>query len=454
MPMDDTLYDVFIAGILPEKKQQIEQVEAAFLAHYAGRYHLYKKSLQQSGEYCFAKSLSLQQAQEFQKKLLHIGILSRYRPAINHDINFELEPLPEQTITCPFCQHTQKRPENLKGKRCENCKAKMSLFEKRRRMLEKARQARPEPALSAPTPAAEPDALAVNPTIEQAVQKQQQNQRQNYFYSSLILFTLTAILAITGFALYQSGSQSEDEPGAEIAPSVQPKATAAKTDTREQSSILKQGLNPNVLAKISAEQVLKAAEHIKPDSEMPDLNKTTENQPSALQLEAALAQIQPSGPTITPDQLAQQIGALDTHSENFISQTEVQQSINQIEQASPEQRQQLRHQLEQNLPVTPDNKHAGDIFAPLYAMEQFKTANKHQQQRLKKLYRRYLQDKQIAKRLKQLQAQPTQPQYSRGLLRKPHAPTPLDKNLTRWLHPQLADILLNQRFNSIEKPNH
>ncbi len=447
----DTHYDVFIAGILPEKKHQTEQVEAAFLAHYAGRYHLYKKAQQQPGEYCFAKNVSLDQAQEFQKKLLQIGLLSRYRPAINHNLDFELEPLPEQTITCPFCQNTQKKPEKLTRQRCENCNAKMSLFEKYWRVHKQTKQSPRKPIHAAKASAVASETPAVSQVIEQTQQKHQITQHQTYFYNCLILFTITSILAITGFALYQSGIKPESEARVEIPPPAQTEPATANPVASEPSTILKQGLNPNVLSKLSADQLLKTAAQIKPTAKIPDMDEINLNGLNNSQLEASLNQLQQPTPAIDSDNLAQHIAALDNNTKNALTQTEAQQIIEQVKHASPEQRHRLRKQLEQNLPVTADNENAADIFAPLYAMEKFQHANKQQQQRLKKLYRSYLQDKQIAERLKHLSIKLSPDPFPNKLPQKTHPPTLLTKKLTRWLHPGLADILLNQHFSPINE---
>ncbi len=449
----DKRYDLFIAGIQAEHQGDADQIINEFVRLFP-EYQNLTEALRRSPplECRLARKIDLQQAESRQRQLARLGLICRYRPAVDQQPAFSLEPLAPQTITCPFCQHSQPKPEKPQGKRCANCNAKMSLFEKRQKILEKMRTQKAAASFTADekTVIAEPPVTQI---IRQAEQKQHRRRKQQLFSFSLLGFTLTAILAITGFAVYQLSlppnpalsTTSNETP---IDHTVLKSGSWHSASPLEHRSIRQKDLNTRLLSRLSADELLTAAI----------------NQPAAPG-NGAQATLDSLFNRIAPSETKKLMAALET--ERLLNPADVKSLVASLKQPlnsmpDNETRSQLLKQLQLLSPIPgnadevivkpyvfnveayrPD-KPEQDIFAVLYAMEAFNQANTKNSE-IHRLLRQYTLQKKF---LQQYRVMFTQA-LNKSLNIHENIPDKLHESLMRWLYPEIANVILSARSNPV-----
>ncbi len=465
----DTQYDVFIAGIQPEYQDNADQIIEEFASLFPEHQSL-AEPLSQSRpkEYCLARKVNLQQAENHQRQLARIGLICRYRPAVDQQPDFSLEPLAPQTITCPFCQHTQPKPEKLQGKRCAHCHAKMVLFEKRQKILAKLQ------AQKAAVFPVEENAIIEEPPvttiIRQTEQKLQHRRKQQVFSFGLIGFTLTAIVAITAFAAYQLSLQlgpqlpSPSHEHIVEKPVIKPKtASTPLLSPAERTQLLQQGLQPG--RQLSADKLLAMSKNQPIDlnqiSALPAIDTWANNAELAApkELKALLETEKP----LTPADTEKLVAALEQSIKSIPDNESMQQLLEQARTALPSVRN-VDQIIEKPHLINPwksrPNQPEQDIFTVLYAMEAFNQADKKKAQLL---LRQYKLQKKLLQQYRQILAEGLNNPLNMSELQDAGASryafprttqeraSQLNNAIAQWLYPETADIILSARFNPISR---
>ena len=442
-------YDVFIAGIQPEYKDDADRIIKEFSSLFPDHQSL-SKALDAGapGEYCLARKVSRRQAEDNQRQLARLGLICRYRPAINQNPAFSLEPLPAKTLTCPFCQHTQPKPEKLQGKRCENCNAKMTLFEKRREILEKLQK--PESSIRP---------LAENPLITDAPvakiirrAEQQHRRKQQWFSYGLLGFTLTAIIAITTVAVYQTLDPDEPEPPKTVVVTPSKPKPASSTASVNPKPLHQQEVNSKVLSELSADNVLALAKNLENTADkidtLPDIADLMKKDSKSLK--PLLASENP----LTPEDTDKLIAAIGQSIKSLPEGDSMEHLVEQARKALPFIAKDKAAPTKTGFGTLwrsyPGEK-VPDIFAPLYAMEAYNLSQRKSIQNQHPLLQQYQLQKKFLQQYRQIQDKASR----RFEIHKPAktAKSRLDKSIIQWLYPETADILLSNRFNPLTPPS-